>query len=71
MRLLFLPDSLSVVELMREPLVAVLSAGHPLAQGSERGLHLTQLPTSLLYFSPTACCGLYAQLINPAPRCRL
>ncbi len=37
MRPLGLPDSLSVVELMREPLVAVLSSKHPLAQGSEGG----------------------------------
>lgn len=67
MRPLPLPDALSVVELMREPLVAVLSAGHPLAQGSERGLHLTQLAEEPFVFFPRAYgSGLYAQLINLA-----
>ncbi len=65
MRPLPLPDSLSVVELMREPLVAVLSAGHPLAQGSERGLHLAQLAQEPFVFFPRSYgSGLYAQLLS-------
>ncbi|KFF44566.1 MULTISPECIES: LysR family transcriptional regulator [Pseudomonas] len=67
MRPLPLPDSLSVVELMREPLVAVLSAGHPLVEGSERGLHLAQLAQEPFVFFPrTYGSGLYAQLLNLA-----
>jgi DNA-binding transcriptional LysR family regulator len=67
MRPLPLPDSLAVIELMREPLVAVLSAGHPLAQGSERGLHLAQLAEEPFVFFPRSYgSGLYAQLLNLA-----
>nr|WP_315412127.1 LysR substrate-binding domain-containing protein [uncultured Pseudomonas sp.] len=67
MRPLPLPESLSVVELMREPLVAVLNAGHPLVQGSERGLHLAQLAQEPFVFFPrTYGSGLYAQLLNLA-----
>jgi len=67
MRPLPLPDSLSVVELMREPLVAVLNAGHPLVAGSERGLHLAQLAQEPFVFFPrTYGSGLYAQLLNLA-----
>ena len=67
MRPLPLPDSLSVVELMREPLVAVLNAGHPLVHGSERGLHLAQLAQEPFVFFPrTYGSGLYAQLLNLA-----
>lgn len=67
MRPLPLPDSLSVVELMREPLVAVLNAGHPLVEGSERGLHLAQLAEEPFVFFPrTYGSGLYAQLLNLA-----
>ncbi|MBK5412881.1 LysR family transcriptional regulator [Pseudomonas sp. TH34] len=67
MRPLPLADSLSVVELMREPLVAVLNAGHPLVEGSERGLHLVQLAEEPFVFFPrTYGSGLYAQLLNLA-----
>ena len=67
MRPLPLPDSLNVIELMREPLVAVLSAGHPLAHGSERGLHLEQLAEEPFVFFPRSYgSGLYAQLLNLA-----
>ncbi|AQT92119.1 LysR family transcriptional regulator [Pseudomonas azotoformans] len=67
MRPLPLPDSLGVVELMREPLVAVLNAGHPLVEGSERGLHLAQLAQEPFVFFPrTYGSGLYAQLLNLA-----
>jgi DNA-binding transcriptional LysR family regulator len=65
MRPLPLPDSLSVIELMREPLVAVLNGGHPLVEGSERGLHLAQLADEPFVFFPrTYGSGLYAQLLN-------
>ena len=67
MRPLPLPDSLSVIELMREPLVAVLNAGHPLVEGSERGLYLAQLAQEPFVFFPrTYGSGLYAQLLNLA-----
>ncbi|NVZ20211.1 LysR family transcriptional regulator [Pseudomonas costantinii] len=67
MRPLPLPDSLSVIELMREPLVAVLNAGHPLVEGTERGLHLAQLADEPFVFFPrTYGSGLYAQLLNLA-----
>lgn len=67
MRPLPLPDSLSVVELMREPLVAVMNAGHPLVEGSERGLLLAQLAQEPFVFFPRSYgSGLYAQLINLA-----
>ena len=67
MRPLPLPDSLSVIELMREPLVAVLNAGHPLVEGSERGLYLAQLAQEPFAFFPrTYGNGLYAQLLNLA-----
>ncbi|MGU9818579.1 LysR substrate-binding domain-containing protein [Pseudomonas sp. LF135] len=67
MRPLPLPDSLSVIELMREPLVAVLNAGHPLAEGSERGLHLAQLAQEPFVFFPRSYgSGLYAQLLSLA-----
>jgi DNA-binding transcriptional LysR family regulator len=67
MRPLPLPDSLSVVELMREPLVAVLNADHPLVEGSERGMHLAQLAQEPFVFFPrTYGSGLYAQLLSLA-----
>ncbi|QDG58244.1 LysR family transcriptional regulator [Pseudomonas sp. NIBRBAC000502773] len=67
MRPLPLPDSLSVIELMREPLVAVLNADHPLVEGSERGLRLAQLAEEPFVFFPrTYGSGLYAQLLNLA-----
>ncbi|RDS91601.1 LysR family transcriptional regulator [Pseudomonas fluorescens] len=67
MRPLPLPDSLTVIELMREPLVAVLNAGHPLVEGSESGLHLAQLAQEPFVFFPrTYGSGLYAQLLNLA-----
>ena len=65
MRPLPLPDSLTVIELMREPLVAVLNAGHPLVQGTERGLPLAQLAQEPFVFFPrTYGSGLYAQLLS-------
>ena len=65
MRPLPLPDSLSVVELLREPLVAVLSSKHPLASGSEEGLHLAELAHEPFVFFPRSYgSGLYAQLLS-------
>ncbi len=67
MRPLALPDSLLVVELLREPLVAIINADHPLAQGSEHGLHLAQLAAEPFVFFPrTYGSGLYAQLMELA-----
>jgi DNA-binding transcriptional LysR family regulator len=67
MRPLALPDSLLVVELLREPLVAIINADHPLAQGSERGLYLSELAAEPFVFFPrTYGSGLYAQLIDLA-----
>ncbi|VVN97121.1 LysR family transcriptional regulator [Pseudomonas fluorescens] len=67
MRPLPLPDSLSVVELMREPLVAVLSSKHPLVVGSEEGLYLSALaPESFVFFPRSYGSGLYTQLLSLA-----
>lgn len=54
MRPLPLPDSLVEIELSREPLVAVLSAKHPLAQGNEDGLFLSALAQEPFVFFPAA-----------------
>ncbi|PHN31546.1 LysR family transcriptional regulator [Pseudomonas sp. ICMP 561] len=67
MRPLALPESLVVVELLREPLVAIINAGHPLAQGSEQGLHLSELANEPFVFFPrTYGSGLYAQMMDLA-----
>lgn len=67
MRPLALPDSLVVVELLREPLVAIINADHPLAQGSEQGLYLAELAAEPFVFFPrTYGSGLYAQLMELA-----
>ena len=67
MRPLGLPDSLSVVELMREPLVAVLSSKDPLVNGSEEGLFLSALALEPFVFFPRSYgSGLYAQLLSLA-----
>jgi len=67
MRPLALPEALNVVELMREPLVAVLSAKHPLAAGSEAGMHLSELALEPFVFFPRSYgSGLYAQLLTLA-----
>ncbi|MCE0462959.1 LysR family transcriptional regulator [Pseudomonas uvaldensis] len=67
MRPLPLPDSLGVIELSHEPLVAVLSAKHPLAQGNEKGLFLSALAQEPFVFFPRSYgSGLYAQLLNLA-----
>lgn len=67
MRPLPLPDSLSVVELLREPLVAVLGSKHPLVAGSEAGLALSALAHEPFVFFPRSYgSGLYAQLLTLA-----
>ena len=67
MRPLPLPDSLREIELSREPLVAVLSSKHPLAQGSEGGLFLSALAQEPFVFFPRSYgSGLYAQLLSLA-----
>ncbi|WLH01734.1 LysR substrate-binding domain-containing protein [Pseudomonas beijingensis] len=68
MRPLPLPDTLTEIELSREPLVAVLSAKHPLAQGSnEDGLFLSALAQEPFVFFPRSYgSGLYAQLLSLA-----
>ncbi|MDU9389533.1 LysR family transcriptional regulator [Pseudomonas sp. zfem002] len=67
MRPLPLPDSLVATELLREPLVAVLNADHPLAQGSANGLHLAALANEPFVFFPRSYgSGLHAQLLSLA-----
>jgi DNA-binding transcriptional LysR family regulator len=67
MRPLALPESLQVVELLREPLVAIINADHPLAQGSDQGLQLSALADEPFVFFPrTYGSGLYAQLFDLA-----
>ncbi|OCR26867.1 LysR family transcriptional regulator [Pseudomonas syringae] len=67
MRPLPLPESLIAVELMHEPLVAIIRADHPLAQGSENGLHLAELAAEPFVFFPRSYgSGLYAQLLDLA-----
>ncbi|MEE1865682.1 MULTISPECIES: LysR family transcriptional regulator [Pseudomonas] len=67
MRPLALPESLVAKELFREPLVAVINAAHPLAQGNEAGVHLAALADEPFVFFPRSYgSGLYAQLLNLA-----
>lgn len=62
-----LPDTVEMVELFREPLMAVLSAGHPLAQGSEAGLRLCALADEPFVFFPRNYgSSVYAQLLQLA-----
>jgi DNA-binding transcriptional LysR family regulator len=66
-RPLALPESLVATELFREPLVAVINAGHPLAEGSEGGLHMAALAEQPFVFFPRSYgSGLYAQLLSLA-----
>ncbi|MDH4556783.1 LysR family transcriptional regulator [Pseudomonas sp. BN417] len=63
-RPLALPDNLLAVELFREPLVAVLRADHPLAEGSAEGLEIAAMAEEPFVFFPrTFGTGLYDQLI--------
>ena len=67
MRPLPLPESLVATELLREPLVAVLNADHPLAQGNEPGIHMAALAHEPFVFFPRSYgSGLHAQLLSLA-----
>ncbi|MCM2460043.1 LysR family transcriptional regulator [Pseudomonas sp. CG7] len=67
MRPLPLPDTLREIELSRDPLVAVLSAKHPLAQRSDEGLYLSALAHEPFVFFPRSYgSGLYAPLLSLA-----
>ena len=67
MRPMSVPDGLVITELFREPLVAVINAAHPLAQGSEQGLHLAALALEPFVFFPRSYgSGLHAQLLSLA-----
>lgn len=67
MRPLPLPDSLIAVELLREPLVAIIRSDHPLAVGSDKGLYLKTLAAEPFVFFPRSYgSGLYAQLLDLA-----
>lgn len=62
-----LPDSVVMTELFSEPLVAVLSASHPLAQGTEAGLQLAALADEPFVFFPRNYgSSVYAQLLQLA-----
>ncbi|OEC33049.1 DNA-binding transcriptional regulator, LysR family [Pseudomonas cuatrocienegasensis] len=66
-RPLELPAELDAVELLREPLVALLHAGHPLAGEQEHGLSLAELAAEPFVFFPRSYgSGLYGQLFNLA-----
>ncbi|BAP42945.1 LysR family transcriptional regulator [Pseudomonas sp. 21LCFQ02] len=67
MRPLPLPDSLIAVELLREPLVAIMRSDHPLVAGSEQGLFMAALAEEPFVFFPRSYgSGLYAQIIGLA-----
>ncbi|WPO99596.1 LysR substrate-binding domain-containing protein [Pseudomonas sp. HR96] len=62
-----LPDSVEVLELFTEPLVAVISAAHPLAQGNEQGIRLAELAQEPFVFFPRSYgSGLRGQLLHLA-----
>ena len=66
-RPLELPGELDAVELLREPLVALLHAGHPLAGEQSGGLALADLADQPFVFFPRSYgTGLYAQLFSLA-----
>nr|WP_218626413.1 LysR family transcriptional regulator [Pseudomonas sp. dw_358] len=62
-----LPDSIEALEMFREPLVAVISASHPLAVGNEEGIQLAALADEPFVFFPRSYgSGLRAQLLHLA-----
>jgi DNA-binding transcriptional LysR family regulator len=66
-RPLVLSEHLTSVELLREPLVVVLSAEHPLAAGSDAGLHMSALANEPFVFFPRSFgSGLYTHLLSLA-----
>jgi len=67
MRPMSVLDGVVITELFREPLVAVLNAAHPLAQGNEQGLPLAALAREPFVFFPRSYgSGLHAQLLSLA-----
>lgn len=67
MRPMSVPDGVVITELFREPLVAVLNAAHPLAQGNEQSLPLAALAQEPFVFFPRSYgSGLHAQLLSLA-----
>ncbi|UQY36807.1 LysR family transcriptional regulator [Pseudomonas fulva] len=66
-RPLDLPAELDAVELLSEPLVALLHAGHPLAGEQDGGLALAELADQPFVFFPRSYgTGLYGQLFSLA-----
>lgn len=66
-RPLELPAELDAVELLREPLMALLHADHPLAGDEDRGLALAELADEPFVFFPRSYgSGLYGQLFSLA-----
>jgi len=66
-RPLELPAELDAVELLSEPLVALLHAGHPLEGEQDRGLALAELADEPFVFFPRSYgSGLYGQLFSLA-----
>ena len=66
-RPLELPAELDAVELLSEPLVALLHAGHPLAGEQDGGLSLAELADQPFVFFPRSYgTGLYGQLFSLA-----
>lgn len=66
-RPLELPAELDAVELLSEPLVALLHAGHPLAGEQDGGLALAELADQPFVFFPRSYgTGLYGQLFSLA-----
>lgn len=66
-RPLELPAQLEAVELLREPLMALLHANHPLAADEDQGLALAELADEPFVFFPRGHgTGLYPQLFNLA-----
>lgn len=64
-RPLALPEGMDRTELFREPLVAVLRADHPLAQGRDGGIGLAELAEEpFVYFPVSFGTGLYDQLLE-------
>ena len=67
MRPMPLPEGLVATELFSEPLVAVINASHPLAQGNEQGLYMEALAHEPFVFFPRSYgSGLHAQLLSLA-----
>ncbi|PYB82458.1 MULTISPECIES: LysR family transcriptional regulator [Pseudomonas] len=67
MRPMPLPEGIACTELFHEPLVAVLNASHPLAVGSEQGVHMQALAHEPFVFFPRSYgSGLHAQLMSLA-----